>query len=341
MNSRDSHVRHIMLYEFRRKSSATVAARNICEVYPNAVSERVCQMWFKRFRNGDFDLEDKERPGGPSRVYDDVLLATIEDNSKLTSRELADMFDVSHTTICTHLKNIGKHYRAGVWVPRELNDFQLNQRISTCDLLISKHKMLPFLNRLITGDEKWVLYNNVTRGGQWLSPGQAPVPTARPGLHPKKVMLCVWWDIHGIVYFELLNEGQTIDSELYCQQLDRLCMAVKKNRPSLFNRKGVVFHQDNAKPHTSRITRNKLNEIGWEILPHPSYSPDIAPSDYHLFQSLQHFLKNKRFDNKQAVEMAINQFFESKDGNFFRSGIECLPQRWQTVVDNNGEYIID
>ncbi|KAG5344031.1 SETMR methyltransferase, partial [Acromyrmex charruanus] len=50
---------------------------------------------------------------------------------------------------------------------------------------------------------------------------------------------------------------------------------------------------DNTRPHTSLITRQKLRKLGWEVLMHPPYSPDIAPSDYHLFRSLQTSLNGK------------------------------------------------
>ncbi|GFW70638.1 transposase [Trichonephila clavipes] len=58
------------------------------------------------------------------------------------------------------------------------------------------------------------------------------------------------------------------------------------DRPELANRRGVVFHQNNARPHTSVVTRQNLWELGWEVLMHPPYSPDMPPSDYHLFLAL-------------------------------------------------------
>ena len=60
------HFRHCMLYEFNSKKSAAEATISICNVYgPNAVSLRVCQNWFARFKMGDFDLEDKSVQVGP------------------------------------------------------------------------------------------------------------------------------------------------------------------------------------------------------------------------------------------------------------------------------------
>ena len=67
----------------------------------------------------------------------------------------------------------------------------------------------------------------------------------------------------------------------------KLDKEIKEKRPELETRKDVIFHQDNARPHTSLVTRKKLLELGWEVMPLPPYSPDLAPSDYHLFRSLQ------------------------------------------------------
>ena len=78
---------------------------------------------------------------------------------------------------------------------------------------------------------------------------ESPLVIPKAGLHPKKVMLCVWWDWKGILYYELLSNNQTINSEKYCSQLDKLKTAIDQKRPELANWKGVVFYQDNARPH--------------------------------------------------------------------------------------------
>ncbi|GFV66978.1 mariner Mos1 transposase [Trichonephila clavipes] len=107
---------------------------------------------------------------------------------------------------------------------------------------------------------------------------------AKPRLMARKVLLCIWWDWKGIIYIELLLYDQTLNS-IYYQRLDHLKPAIDHKRPELTNRRCVVFHQENARPHTSVVTRQKLWELGWAGLMHPPYSPDLAPSDYHLFLS--------------------------------------------------------
>jgi histone-lysine N-methyltransferase SETMAR len=60
--------------------------------------------------------------------------------------------------------------------------------------------------------------------------------------------------------------NKTINSEVYSQQLDLVNECLKEKRPHLVNRKGVVFHQDNARPHVSKMTQQKIKELNCEIL---------------------------------------------------------------------------
>ncbi len=79
--------------------------------------------------------------------------------------------------------------------------------------------------------------------------------------------------------------------------------------------------------------------MGWEVLPHAPYSPDLAPSDYHLFRSLQHFLREKKFDDFESVKKGMESFFSLKSLDFYADGIFKLPSRWSQVVESGGEYI--
>ncbi|GFX37840.1 transposase [Trichonephila clavipes] len=82
------------------------------------------------------------------------------------------------------------------------------------------------------------------------------------------------------------------------------------------NRRGAVFHQDNAGTHTSVVTHHNL----WEILLHPPYSPDPAPSDYQLFLALQNFLSDKKLGSR-GYENRLLDVFTNKSQDFYERGI--------------------
>ena len=73
---------------------------------------------------------------------------------------------------------------------------------------------------------------------------------------------------------------------------------------------------------------NKIEELGWEKLLQPLHSPDIAPSDYYLFQSLQHFTDGKEYPSCEALKTDLQHFFSSKHADFYKSGINKLVEHW-------------
>ncbi|GFX69719.1 mariner Mos1 transposase [Trichonephila clavipes] len=138
----------------------------------------------------------------------------------------------------------------------------------------------PFLDKLITRDKKKEFFMRLLKEKKsYCKPGTSSATVPKPSIHQRKVLLCLWWDRKGPVYYELLKQVKTINADLYCNQLDKLNAAIKEKRPALASRKGIVFHHDNARPHTAMVTQQKLNALGWEVLGHPPYSPDITPSD--------------------------------------------------------------
>ncbi|UYV82650.1 hypothetical protein LAZ67_22000380 [Cordylochernes scorpioides] len=73
----------------------------------------------------------------------------------------------------------------------------------------------------------------------------------------------------------------------------------------------------------------------------PPYSPDLAPTDYHLYRSMSNHMRGTTFNNEENLKTWLNNFFYTRPGEFWRNGINKLVERWEEVVNNNGEYIID
>ncbi|GFU41170.1 transposase [Trichonephila clavipes] len=138
---------------------------------------------------------------------------------------------------------------------------------------------------------------------------------------------------------ELLPHDQTLNSDLCCQQLDHLKLAIDQKWSELTNRRGAVFHQDNTRPHTSIVTRQNLWEFVWKVLMHPPYSPDPTPSDYHLL-ALQNFLSDKKWGSRKDCENRLLDGFTNKGQDFYERGIMKLPLKFQHIIQQNGAYLI-
>ena len=135
-------------------------------------------------------------------------------------------------------------------------------------------------------------------------------------------MLCVWWDQKGIVYYELLKPGETVNTARYQQQMINLAQALRVNRPEYqrLHDKVILLH-DNAPTHTAEPVKKTIKDFGWETLVHPAYSPDLAPSDYYLFASLGHALAEQRFTSYENLRIWLDNWFGSKTPEFFWQGI--------------------
>jgi len=86
-------------------------------------------------------------------------------------------------------------------------------------------------------------------------PGQSSTSTPRSNIYAKKVLLYIWWDYKGVLYYELLQPGETITADRYQQQLINLSDALKEKSP--FTGQGrckVILLHDNARPHVAKAT---------------------------------------------------------------------------------------
>nr|XP_020754536.1 histone-lysine N-methyltransferase SETMAR-like [Odocoileus virginianus texanus] len=326
-------IRAIFLFEFKMGRKAAETTRNINNAFgPGTAKERTVQWWFKKFRKGDESLEDDERSARPSEVDNDQLREIIDADPLKTTRKIAEELKVNHSTVVRHLKQIGKVKKLNKWVPHELTENQKNRRFEVSSSLILRNNNEPFLDRIVTCHEKWILSDNRQQPAQRLDRGSTL------NLYPKKIMVTVWWSAAGLIHYSFLNPGETITSEKYAQQINEMHQKLQHLQPALVNRKGPVLLHDNARPHVAQPALQKFNELGYEVLPHPPHSPDLLPTDYHFFKHLDNFLQGKHFHNQQDAENAFREFVESRSTGFYATGINELTSRWQKCVDCNGSY---
>lgn len=151
------HIRHCMLYHFHEGKNGLQATKAIRE---DALNERTCQKWFASSKTRNFDLNDQDRSERPLEVDDDVLEALLKEDPQQSSTELALELSVFYTTVLNRLKALGKVQKVGRWVPHQLSEVNISQRLSICTSLLLRHKKKSFLWKIVTGDEKWLYYDN-------------------------------------------------------------------------------------------------------------------------------------------------------------------------------------
>jgi len=135
-----------------------------------------------------------------------------------------------------------------------------------------------------------------------------------------KVMLTVYWNLERVVLADFLEKETTINSQRYIETLTALKRRIKR----IGIRNGTLLQHDNARSHTSAATRDAIQCLDFSVLPHPPYSPDLAPSDFHLFPKLKEHLKGQRFSCDEEVKSAARKWFQKQNTNFFKDGFQKL-----------------
>ena len=120
--------------------------------------------------------------------------------------------------------------------------------------------------------------------------------------------------------------------------LDQLRTAIREKRRGKLS-KGVLLQQDNARVHTCKVAMDAVEGNGYELIPHPAYSPDLAPSDFFLFPNLKKDIRGLHFRSDEEVVTAVEEWVNGKDPDFFSSRLMALEHRWSKCITLEGNYI--
>jgi len=159
---------------------------------------------------------------------------------------------------------------------------------------------------IITGDETWIYHRQIHRkstNASWVGEGESPTTIVRRGKFEAKNLFSIFLKSNGPVLIHAVDDGKTIDHNYYIENcLKPVVKEIWKQRKSN-GTKGIKLLQDNARPHIHSDVINYLTEEGIEIMPHPPYSPDLAPCDYWL----NDYIKRNLIDqpNEKSLGTAI------------------------------------
>jgi len=79
--------------------------------------------------------------------------------------------------------------------------------------------------------------------------------------------------------------------------------------------------------------------LGWTVVPHPPYRPDLAPSDFHLFRLMKDGLCGQHFPSNDAIVQAVKQWATSAGADFYKRGMHALVHHWRKCIATGGDYV--
>ena len=323
--------------------------RQICEVYgENAMSDSMVRRWVRLFNEGRTNVHDEERTGRPSLISD-VLVQEVEkkihENRRFTMTSLAKHFPQISRSLLHEIVSIKLNFRKlyARWVPKILTDEHIVKRQGSALQFLSRYEEEGdnFLSRIVTGDETWVSHvtpESKQQSIEWRHTTSPSTKKSKQTLTTRKIMCTVFWDRQGVLLVDFLSRGQTINANSYCETLKKLRSAIKNKRRGMLSR-GTVFIHDNARPHTANVTKQLLADFAWEQFNHPPYSPDLAPSDFHLFLHMKSFMGGQNFNEDDEVKKAISAWLQSQASSFYDEGIQKLVPRYDKCLNNGGNYV--
>ena len=181
-----------------------------------------------------------------------------------------------------------------------------------------------------------IMSQRIKLSRQWVGPGSPRPKKFKAQPSAGKVIATVVWDAKGVIIF--LPKRSTIIGVYYANLLDQLKTAIRDKRRGKLS-KGILLQQDNARVHTCKIAMVAVERNGYDLLPHPAYSPDLAPSDFFLFPNLKKDIRGHHFRSDEAVVTAVEEFVNGKDPDFFSSELMALEHRWSKCITLEGNYI--
>ncbi|GFV88195.1 histone-lysine N-methyltransferase SETMAR [Trichonephila clavipes] len=173
---------------------------------------------------------------------------------------------------------------------------------------------------------------------EWRHTSSPVKVNAKQTLSKRKIRTTVFWDRRDVFLVNFMPQGTTINSGAYCTTLWKLRREFQNKRRGKLSR-GVLLLHDNARPHTSHMTRKLIEYFGWNVLDHAPYSPDHAPNDFNLFWYLKHSLGGTRFCDNGEVKVAVNSSLSNQATYLFEEGFQYLVLSNYKCIDKLGNNV--
>jgi histone-lysine N-methyltransferase SETMAR len=304
--------------------------------------------WCRKFHDGRTDIHDEGGQGWPPVETDDLVQHVdklVRERCRFTISELSLEFPQVSGMVLYEIvtKKLGYHKFCARWVPKMLTDVQKTQRMALVSTFLQYYddEGDEFLDKIVIGDETWVKFANVEtkeQSRQWMHTHSLLKPRKLKQLSDRKLMATVSWDRKGVLLIEFMEPGTMITSETYCETLNKLRRAIQNKRRGMLT-SGVVLLHNSTCPHTAAYTQALLQQFCWDLFDHPPYSPDLAPSDFHLFTQMKVWLGAQCFNMNEELMDGVKDWLSSQVATLFDVGLQKLVSCYIKSLNSEGDYV--
>jgi hypothetical protein len=152
-----------------------------------------------------------------------------------------------------------------------------------------------------------------------------------------KTIIIAFFNIKGIVHFEFIPQGQTVNQAYYVEILKWLLQAVPRKKPEL-GPNDWILHHDNAPANKALSVRQFRDQKSITEMEHPLCSPDLAPHDFRLFPKVNSALKRRRFRYTEDIQKHVTTALKAIPQQGFQKCFHQWQHRWVKCVGAQWEY---
>lgn len=156
----------------------------------------------------------------------------------------------------------------------------------------------------------------------------------------KKTMVTIFFNADGVQLIDVKPKGIKINSNYFINMILQKLADLDVVKKAKNQKQQMLLHFDNAPSHNAKVVESFIAKTTFERIPHPPYSPDLAPSDFGLFGTVKDYFKGREFESEEELLSAINEFLTSKSKQFFKSLFENWEKRLKRCIDLDGDYVI-
>lgn len=318
------------------------------EVYgENSLSRARVFEWCKRFFHGRESINDDQRPGRPVSISTPQMVTKINEivhgDHRISIRMIAETVNADKETVRKILHEELKMKKVcGKWVPKKLTPDLKFVRQEMCSYLLERLNEEPeLMANIITCDVVSLFQYDIQTKRQSMdlkAPASPRMKKAKMSKFEFKVTFIVFFDIKGIVMTEWVLEDKTVTHTDSLKVLATFQKQVRVKRPEIWKNKTWFLHHNNALTHTLSVKRY-LATGSIPILKHPSYSPDLAPSDYFLYPKIKSALKGTRFKTTEEMKQKSAELLNTLTKEDFQYCFTQWKKRMEQCVAMKGEFV--